>query len=149
MFLSVKKKDNKSKFTRNKLEHETQTPSFLVSVNPKTTARFSWCFHLLSLSTPHTTTIFSIPPPATTHNFSAVRPYKASFCISRVLYPDVEKKTVSTGHRLALRTETINLTHDVEPRGVNLPRGKLTYYPCLIGVRLKEPPQDATSSSSS
>lgn len=53
------------------LEHKTQTPSFLVFgvVNPETTARFSWCFHLLSLSTPHTTTIFSVPPPANDAQF--------------------------------------------------------------------------------
>lgn len=64
-------KDNKSKLARNILEHETQTPSFLVFgvVNPETTARFSWCFHLLSLSTPHTTTIFSVPPPANDAQF--------------------------------------------------------------------------------
>lgn len=55
------------------------------------------------------------------------------------LYPRQEENC-STGHRLARRTETINLTHDTESRGVNLLRGKLTY-PCLIGVRLKEPPQ--------
>lgn len=147
----LQKKEKKKKNKQSTLEHETQTPSFLVFsvVNPKTTARFSWwdpsgsqraMTAILpspkSFYAPHDDHFFR-PPSGNDAQFLCCPSLQSAVLHFTRSVSRCREENRSTGHRLALKTETINLTHDTEPRGVNLP---LTYYPCLIGVRLKEPP---------
>lgn len=78
----------------------------------------------------------SHPPTATSHNFSAVRRTKRRSVFHAAVSPSRKPFRSATSTLREPRRSISRMTP--RPRGVNLPRGTLTY-PCLIGDRLKAP----------